>query len=99
MRSVTRKVVADHLVISKRRRDRLTVSVRQPFLEQVGPFLLDQLPVCVLEHRLEEQKPHPDRPVFHGAYQMRPRPSPTECGRKTCVAPPAAEIIAFALNT
>src|SRR5229473_1250852 len=29
---------------------------------------------------------------------MRPRPSPTECGRKTCVAPPAAEIIAFALD-
>src|SRR3984893_10909914 len=63
MRSVTRKVVADHLVVSERLRDWLTVSVRQPFLEQLGPFLLDQFPVSVFEHRLEEQEPHPDWPV------------------------------------
>jgi hypothetical protein len=37
-------------------------------------------------------------PVFQGAYQMRPSPSPTECGRNTIVAPPAAEMIAFVLK-
>ena len=37
--------------------------------------------------------------LLHGAYQVRPMPSPTARGLKMCDAPPAPTMTAFARNT
>ena len=54
--------------------------------------------ICIIFAPTWIGSPYADA-LLHGAYQVRPMPSPTARGLKMCEAPPAPMTTAFARNT